>query len=122
MVCAACSSFLSLLSTPVFALGETLRLGFLTVRSGALAKADAACFSRACLALAQIDLTPLLAGIRNPAFVTAGALDAATPAPLARELANDIPGAKFLEIPECGHCPQLEKSETFVQAVEQFLP
>jgi 3-oxoadipate enol-lactonase len=51
----------------------------------------------------------------------AGALDAATPAPLARELANGIPGAKFLEILDCGHCPQLEKPDIFVNAVEEFL-
>jgi 3-oxoadipate enol-lactonase len=86
-----------------------------------LAKADPACFSRACLALAQVDLTTLLARIRNSTFVMVGALDGATPALLARELANGISGAKFLEIPECGHCPQLEKPEVFVKAVEEFL-
>ena len=90
-------------------------------RKAALAKADPACFSRACLALAQVDLTPLLVSIRNSTYVMVGALDGATPAPLARELANGIPAAKFLEIPECGHCPQLEKPDVFVQAVEEFL-
>ncbi len=91
-------------------------------RKAVLAKADPACFSRACLALSQVDLTPLLAGIRNPAFVMVGALDGATPAPLARELAKGIPGAGFLEIPECGHCPQLEKPDVFVNAIEEFMP
>jgi 3-oxoadipate enol-lactonase len=90
-------------------------------RKAALAKADPECFARACLALAQVDLTPQLAGIRKPTLVMAGALDAATPAPLAHELANGIPGAKFLEIPDCGHCPQLEKPDVFVNAVESFL-
>lgn len=90
-------------------------------RKAVLAKADPACFSRACLALSQVDLTPLLATIRNPAFVMVGALDGATPAPLARELAQGIPGAGFMEIPECGHCPQLEKPEVFIGAVEKFL-
>jgi pimeloyl-ACP methyl ester carboxylesterase len=66
-------------------------------------------------------MTPLLAGIRNPAFVMVGALDGATPAPLARELAKGIPGAGFMEIPECGHCPQLEKPDVFIDAVENFL-
>jgi pimeloyl-ACP methyl ester carboxylesterase len=86
-----------------------------------LSKADPVCFSRACLALSQVDLTPLLAGIRNPTFVMVGALDGATPAPLARELAEGIPGAGFMEIPECGHCPQLEKPEVFIDTVEKFL-
>ena len=90
-------------------------------RKAVLAITDPACFSRACLALARVDLKPLLAGIRNPAFVMVGALDGATPAPLARELANGIPGAGFMEIPGCGHCPQLEKPEVFVRAVEEFL-
>jgi 3-oxoadipate enol-lactonase len=90
-------------------------------RKAVLAQADPACFSRACLALSTVDLTPLLDGIRNPVFVMVGALDGATPAPLARELADRIPGAGFLEIPGCGHCPQLEKPGVFVQAVEKFL-
>jgi len=90
-------------------------------RKAALAQADPECFARACAALAQVDLAPLLAGIRKPTLVMAGALDAATPAPLARELANGIPGARFLEIAGCGHCPQLEKPAVFVSAVEEFL-
>ncbi len=90
-------------------------------RKAVLAQADPGCFSSACLALSQIDLRPLLAGIRNPTFVMVGALDGATPAPLARELANGIPGAGFMEIPDCGHCPQLEKPDVFVKAVEEFL-
>ncbi|MBI3370856.1 MAG: alpha/beta fold hydrolase [Betaproteobacteria bacterium] len=90
-------------------------------RKAALGKADPECFSAACTALAQVDLEPLLAGIRNPTLVMAGALDAATPAPLARRLAEGIPGAKYLEIPDCGHCPQLEKPEVFVDTVDEFL-
>jgi 3-oxoadipate enol-lactonase len=90
-------------------------------RKAVLAQADPACFSRACLALSEVDFTPLLAGIRNPAFVMVGALDGATPAPLARELAAGIPGARFMEVPDCGHCPQLEKPGLFVEAVEEFL-
>ena len=90
-------------------------------RKAALAKADPACFERACLALAQVDLRPLIGSIRNPARVIAGALDGATPAALVRELALGIPGAEFTEIPECGHCPQLEKPQYFVETVEAFL-
>jgi 3-oxoadipate enol-lactonase len=90
-------------------------------RKAALGRADPECFTTACAALAQVDLEPLLAGIRNPTLVMAGALDAATPAPLVRRLADGIPGSKFQEIPECGHCPQLEKPEIFVNTVEEFL-
>ena len=89
-------------------------------RKEALAKANPQCFEVACGALAQVDLERLLAYIRNPTLVMAGALDAATPAPLVRRLAEAIPRAKFVEIAECGHCPQLEKPETFVKIVEEF--
>ena len=90
-------------------------------RKSALAKADPECFARACLALAQVDLRPGLAQIGNRTLVMTGALDQTTPAALARELAEAIPGAKFREIPGCGHCPQIEKPAEFVAAVRDFL-
>lgn len=85
-------------------------------------EADAMCFQRACLALAKLDFTPVLGKIRNPTLVMAGALDQTTPPALARALANGIPGAKFLEIPGCGHCPQIENPRVFIDAVNAFLP
>ena len=85
-------------------------------------EADATCFQRACLALARLDFTPLLAQIRNPTLVIAGALDQTTPPALARELADRITGAQFLEIPGCGHCPQIENPRAFIDAVNAFLP
>jgi pimeloyl-ACP methyl ester carboxylesterase len=85
-------------------------------------EADAKCFQRACLALAKLDFTPVLGQIRNPTLVMAGALDQTTPPALARELANGIPGANFLEIPGCGHCPQIENPQAFIDAVNAFLP
>jgi pimeloyl-ACP methyl ester carboxylesterase len=91
-------------------------------RKRALEKADAACFQRACLALARLDFTPVLGQIRNPTLVMAGALDQTTPPALARQLADGIRGAQFLEIPGCGHCPQIENPRAFVDAVNGFLP
>ncbi len=90
-------------------------------RKAALAKADPACFAQACLALAAIDFRPDLAKIRNRTLVMAGALDQTTPAALGRELAGLIPGAKFEEIPGCGHCPQIEKPAEFVAVLRRFL-
>lgn len=91
-------------------------------RKQALAKADPACFRAACLALARLDLTAVLGTIRNPTLVMAGALDQTTPTALVRELSTRILGAEFLEIPGCGHCPQIEDPRAFVKAVEDFLP
>ena len=85
-------------------------------------EANAKCFQRACLALTKLDFTPVLGQIRNPTLVMVGALDQTTPPALARELANGISGAKFLEIPGCGHCPQIENPRAFIDAVNAFLP
>jgi len=90
-------------------------------RKQALMQADPACFRTACLALAALDLSPVLKNIRNKALVMAGSEDATTPPALARELATRIPNAKFRELQGCGHCPQIESPELFVQAVEEFL-
>jgi len=90
-------------------------------RKSALAKADPECFRTACMALTRVDLTPVLARIRNPVLVMVGALDGATPVPLAHRLATGIAGSKFVEIPDCGHCPQIEKPDVFVKAIDEFL-
>jgi 3-oxoadipate enol-lactonase len=96
--------------------------GIVEERKRALARADPACFRAACLALARLDLAPVLKLIRNPTLVMAGALDQTTPPSLARELAAGITGATFREIPGCGHCPQIEDPRAFVDAVNGFLP
>lgn len=75
----------------------------------------------ACLAPAQLDLTPGLGAIRNATLCLAGAEDLATPAPLVRALAEGIPGARFQQIEGCGHCPQIKNPAAFVAAVEAFL-
>src|SRR5262249_22218303 len=77
-------------------------------RKAALARADAACFATACLALAKLDLSRSLSAIRNRTLVMVGSEDATTPPALARELAASIRGAKFVELSGCGHCPQVE--------------
>ena len=90
-------------------------------RKAALAPADAACFARACLALAELDLRPRLASIRNPTLVMCGALDQTTPPALAREVAGAIPGALYRDIEDSGHCPMLEQPEALVSMIESFI-
>lgn len=90
-------------------------------RRQALMQADPACFRTACLALAALDLSPVLSNIKSETLVMAGSEDATTPPALARELAAKIPKAMFRELQGCGHCPQIENPALFVQAVEDFL-
>jgi len=62
-----------------------------------------------------------LKNIESQTLVMAGSEDATTPPALARELAANIPQAKFRELQGCGHCPQIENPVLFVQVVEEFL-
>jgi pimeloyl-ACP methyl ester carboxylesterase len=89
-------------------------------RKAALAPTDAACFARACLALAALDLTAQLPGIRNPTLVMCGTLDQTTPPALTREVARAIPGAVYRDIENSGHCPMLEQPEALVSMIESF--
>jgi len=90
-------------------------------RKRALATVDPACFARACLALAALDLGPRLGDIRNRTLIACGALDQTTPPALARELAARVPGATYREIPDSGHCPMLEQPEALVALIRGFL-
>lgn len=89
----------------------------IATRKAALAKVDPQCFSRACLALATLDLSSKLSEIHNPTLVLCGSLDQTTPPALARALAEGIPGARYEEIPGSGHCPMLEQPELLIQAL-----
>jgi len=92
-----------------------------SARKAKLGRVDAECFAHACVALARLDLRPQLAKIHKPTLVLCGALDQTTPAALARELAQAIPGATYQEIPGCGHCPMLEQPATLVELVHAFM-
>jgi pimeloyl-ACP methyl ester carboxylesterase len=78
-------------------------------------------FIAACRSLMTADLTPQLGSISNPTRVICGELDAATPPPLCRLLAERIPGASYVELRGCGHCPPLEQPGAFIGAIEDFL-
>ena len=86
-------------------------------RKAKLAKVDARCFARACLALASMDLSGQLGGIKNRALVMCGALDQTTPPALARQLAEKIPSARYEEIADSGHCPMIEQPSAVVTYV-----
>jgi 3-oxoadipate enol-lactonase len=93
----------------------------LAERRAVLETIDAGAFSRACRALASLDLRGHLAAVRNPTLVIAGSIDQTTPPEMAREVASLIPGARLTIIPECGHCPQLEQPTALVDVIEAFL-
>jgi 3-oxoadipate enol-lactonase len=90
-------------------------------RKQALGAVDPACFARACLALAAMDLSSQVTKIRNRTLVMCGEQDQTTPPALAKALADAIPGAQYRAIAGSGHCPMLEQPQALVRFIEEFL-
>jgi 3-oxoadipate enol-lactonase len=78
-------------------------------------------FQAACKILQEADLEPLLHRLQTPTLVVCGELDQATPPALNKAIAAKIKGAKYVELPGCGHCPPLEQPEAFVTAIKGFV-
>ena len=90
-------------------------------RKASLRAAKPEYFAAACRALARFDRRAELGAIRNPTLVVVGLRDTATPPALSRELADGIPGASLVELPQCGHSPHIQDPEGFWQAIKPFL-
>jgi pimeloyl-ACP methyl ester carboxylesterase len=100
---------------------QTAHPNEVALRKAALARVDAGCFSRACLALAALDTTAHLERITNPTLVLCGALDLTTPPALAEALAKGIRGASYGEIADSGHCPMVEQPAALIACMDEFL-
>jgi 3-oxoadipate enol-lactonase len=90
-------------------------------RKEVLLKIDPKAFHAACRILQETDLVPLLHRLNVSTLVVCGEFDQATPPPLTKEIANKIPGARYVELPGCGHCPPLEQPEAFIAAIKDFV-
>ena len=82
---------------------------------------DPGVFAAACRALAVLDLSADLKKVRNPTLIVVGGKDAATPPPLARELALRLADARVVELPGLGHSPHMQDPDAFLAAVSGFL-
>jgi len=78
-------------------------------------------FRAACKILQEADLTPELHKIRVPTLVVCGEHDQATPPALTKAVADKIKGARYVELPGCGHCPPLEQPQQFLAAIRDFV-
>jgi 3-oxoadipate enol-lactonase/4-carboxymuconolactone decarboxylase len=72
------------------------------------------------LACEAFDGRPLLARIRVPALVVAGADDQVTPVACAEQLVGCIPGARLELMAQAGHQAPLEQAEAFNRIVAAF--
>lgn len=107
------------------ALGDTTRSRRPEVVETAAAIADrqpGASTAAAVLALRdRSDATPGLAAIAVPTLILVGSEDAITPQSAAQTMADKIPGAKLVELPEAGHLSNLETPDAFNASVRKFL-
>lgn len=71
--------------------------------------------------MSRPDSRPLLTSIRCPTLVLVGDGDLATPPELNKEIADGIPGARFVVVPECGHLSTIERPEAVNTALAAWL-
>ena len=74
-----------------------------------------------CHAIPKINVTARLKEIKCPALVICGADDPATPPAMAREIAENLPGAKLELIAQAAHLSNIEQPEAFSRALAGFL-
>lgn len=93
----------------------------IAARKEVLLGIDPKAFQAACTILQEVDLVPLLDRLHVPTLVVCGEFDQATPPVLAKQIADKIDGAAYVELPGCGHCPPLEQPQAFVAAIKEFV-
>ena len=64
---------------------------------------------------------PLLHHLKVPTLVVCGEFDQATPPALNKQIVEKVPGARYVELPGCGHCPPLEQPQQFLAAIKEFV-
>jgi pimeloyl-ACP methyl ester carboxylesterase len=67
------------------------------------------------------DSRPTLAWIKCPTLVLTGDEDNTIPNTLSKEMADGIPGAKLMILPQCGHLPQVEQPQAAADALVEWL-
>ena len=73
------------------------------------------------LASQELDLASRLGELKMPVLVITGDDDRIVPTADSIRLAGEIPGAELVVVPACGHVPQEECPNAFLEAVEAFL-
>ena len=90
-------------------------------RKDVLMAIDPTGFAHACKILQETDLVPLLHRMHVPTLVICGEHDQATPPALTKVISQKVAGARYIELPGCGHCPPLEQPQAFLAAIKDFV-
>jgi pimeloyl-ACP methyl ester carboxylesterase len=73
------------------------------------------------LASRELNLVARLGEVQVPTLIITGDHDRIVPTRRSIQLAKDIPGAELVVLPNCGHMPQEERPEPFLDTVSLFL-
>ena len=90
-------------------------------RKNVLLAIDPKAFQAACKILQETDLVPQLHRLKVPTLVVCGEFDQATPPALNKQIVEKVAGARYIELPGCGHCPPLEQPKQFLAAIDDFV-
>lgn len=72
-------------------------------------------------AIRDMELSDAIGGIAAPTLVIAGEDDQSTSLPAVRRIAERIPGARFVAVPEAAHMPTMEQPERCNALIGDFL-
>jgi 3-oxoadipate enol-lactonase len=73
-------------------------------------------------AIADVNLTDAIGGIRCPTLVLVGRDDPGTTIAMAEVMRDGIPGAALTVLPNAAHCSAVEAADAFNAALLAFLP
>ncbi|WP_432055357.1 3-oxoadipate enol-lactonase [Streptomyces sp. bgisy022] len=83
--------------------------------------ADPGAYAACCDALAAFDLRDRLASITAPTLLVAGRQDPATPPAHLRQIADAVPGATLVELPDASHLAPAERPDAVLTALRTHL-
>jgi 3-oxoadipate enol-lactonase len=86
-----------------------------------LTSTDPVGYAGCCHAVGNVDTTARLSAIAAPTLVIAGELDQGAPVAMSQTIADAIPGARLVVLPDASHIAAIEQPAAFARTVQEFL-